>query len=399
MRGQRLRLGEHGDIEVTPQRRDESGRWKTVPRARKGDRWRARCRFRGFDGELGDVSRVATARRDAIKAVEAALDHERRSLGDVAWTPTTPLVRAGALWLTEIGRTDSGLSERTVFDYGATFARYIDRPASSVRGLTLTQANDPQRLRRFLQTVADNHGTGAAKMAKSVLSSVLGMAVDNGTLTTNAMRQVRPVKAQTVKATERDTGRAFTLEERAAVLAHADELAQPDSARPQTVRKLQTTADLTAFMAGTGVRIAEARALRWEHVNLAARTVDVHGTKSKTARRRLTLPTWLADRMRARAERVGTSGYVFASPHLSDLERQWDQSNCAKALADVLDGAGMAWATPHTFRRTVATLLHERGAPLVRIADQLGHSDPAMTARAYLGRDFEGDKSSLADLL
>jgi integrase len=34
--------------------------------------------------------------------------------------------------------------------------------------------------------------------------------------------------------------------------------------------------------------------------------------------------------------------------------------------------------------------------PIVRIADQLGHADPAMTARVYLGRDFEGDKSDLA---
>jgi integrase len=62
----------------------------------------------------------------------------------------------------------------------------------------------------------------------------------------------------------------------------------------------------------------------------------------------------------------------------------------------VLDGAGMSWAVPHTFRRTVASLLHEAGVPIVRIADQLGHADPAMTARVYLGRDLEGDKSDIA---
>lgn len=51
---------------------------------------------------------------------------------------------------------------------------------------------------------------------------------------------------------------------------------------------------------------------------------------------------------------------------------------------------------PHTFRRTVASLLHEAGVPIVRIADQLGHADPAMTSRVYLGRDLEGDKSDIA---
>jgi integrase len=399
MKGQRLGLGEHGEIDAVPQRRDESGKWKTVQYARKTDRWRARCRFRGFDGQLGEVSRIGKTRREAIAAVEAALDHERKSLGDVEWTPTTKLIRAGELWLTEIGRSDSGLSERTVTDYGRTFHRYIDAQGSTLRGLTLTQANDPQRLRRFLQAVADRHGTGAAKITRSVLSGILSMAVDNGTLSTNAMRQVRAVKAQNVKETERDTDRAFTREERDGVIAHADALAETPAGRPQTARKWQTTADLIAFMAGTGVRIAEARALRWEDVDLGARTVEVQGTKSKSAHRRLSMPVWLVQRMEARAERVGSTGYVFASPHLADSERQWDQSNCSKSLAAVLDGAGFPWATPHTFRRTVASLLHEAGWPLVRIADQLGHSDPAMTAREYLGRDFGGDKSDLAAAL
>jgi integrase len=93
---------------------------------------------------------------------------------------------------------------------------------------------------------------------------------------------------------------------------------------------------------------------------------------------------------------VGSSGYVFASPHFADSERMWDQSNAAKALAALFAGAGFSWATPHTLRRTVATLLHSAGVPLVTIADQLGHADPAMTARVYLGRDLMGERQSVA---
>lgn len=44
-------------------------------------------------------------------------------------------------------------------------------------------------------------------------------------------------------------------------------------------------------------------------------------------------------------------------------------------------------------------MLHQAGIPLSRIADQLGHADPAMTAKVYLGRDAQGDKSDLAALL
>ena len=56
-------------------------------------------------------------------------------------------------------------------------------------------------------------------------------------------------------------------------------------------------------------------------------------------------------------------------------------------------------ATPHSFRRTVASLLHEAGVPLVKGADQLGHADPTMTARVYLGRDPMGYKSAQAQYL
>ena len=41
---------------------------------------------------------------------------------------------------------------------------------------------------------------------------------------------------------------------------------------------------------------------------------------------------------------------------------------------------------PHTYRKTVATLLDESGATARMIADQLGHSRVSMTQDVYLGR-------------
>ena len=76
-----------------------------------------------------------------------------------------------------------------------------------------------------------------------------------------------------------------------------------------------------------------------------------------------------------------------------------DQSNSAKALASIIKGSGFRWATPHSFRRTVATLLDQAGVPIATIADRLGHTDPAVTASKYLGRDLMGDKPSVAEHL
>jgi hypothetical protein len=109
-------------------------------------------------------------------------------------------------------------------------------------------SNDPQRLRIFLQRLADASGTGTAKTAKSVVSGILGLAVDNGTLQLNAMRQIRPVRSETVKAETRDHRRAMTRAERDAVIAHADALAARPGLEPRTVRKWESAADLLAFM-------------------------------------------------------------------------------------------------------------------------------------------------------
>jgi integrase len=95
----------------------------------------------------------------------------------------------------------------------------------------------------------------------------------------------------------------------------------------------------------------------------------------------------------------GQDGYLVPAPAAGDPEVKWDQSNSSAAMRKVLTGAGFPWAVPHTFRRTVATLLHEGGTPIARIAEQLGRSDPGLTARVYLGRDFGGDKSDLGALL
>jgi integrase len=77
---------------------------------------------------------------------------------------------------------------------------------------------------------------------------------------------------------------------------------------------------------------------------------------------------------------------------------QWDQSNSSNALNDLLTAAGYPWATPHSFRHSVVTHLHEANVPLHRISDFVGHADVQTTAR-YLGRDFKSDKSGLAALL
>jgi integrase len=393
-----LELGESGDVSVTAQYKNSAGRWVAVARPQKATRWKARIYVRGHDGVRQEIVRFGRTRREAEASLEAAVAAVLRG-ADAVINPTMPLLEAGEHWLKQIARPDSGLSARTIADYSWTWQKYVDSTTSSLRGLTLLQANDPQRLRGFLQRVAEAHGSASAKKAKSVLHGVIGYAVDNGVLSSDATRQIRTVTSTAARSKERDHTRAMTRSERDHVIEATLVAAREPGLNPRTRRKRRATADLIAFLAGTGARIDEARRVRWQDINLERGRVYLRGTKSETSDRWLNLPDWLVGQLAARAADCGTEGYVFPAPAQRDPERVWDQSNSAGAVRAALDVCGLTWAVPHTFRRTVATLLDQANLPIARIADQLGHSDVSMTARVYLGRDLKGDKRDLARVL
>lgn len=399
-----LAPGSHSPIVALPYKMIE-GSLVAVDKPQQAKLWRARCRYRSVDGTYRDLSRQAVRKADAVSAVQGAISELQGAQLGGTLTPGSLFVQAGAVWLDQLERDTKAGS--TKVQYRGKWTRYIDAEGSILRPLTLTQANDVQRLTLFLQDVADRGGDETARQTRNVVSLILGLAVKRGVLPLNAARSVGTVRARKVRETQRDTERAFTAEEEAAVLAAAEARAAFAGASliPKSARMWEAVSDLLHFLAGTGVRIGEARTLQWSDVDLEARLVLIRGTKTVASHRNLSLPVWLAERLTKRAERYGQEGYVFRA----DGERL-ERSNLANACAEVIKGdpdaeevmkrgAGCAWATPHCFRRTVATKLDRAGIPVAQVADQLGHADPAMTMSKYLGRDWMGSKEGMAALL
>jgi integrase len=302
-----LALGESGDVSLTAQCKNGAGRWIAAPRPQKATRWKARVYVRGHDGVRQEIVRFGRTRREAEASLEAAVATVLRG-ADAVINRTLPLLEAGEYWLKQIARPDSGLSVRTIADYSWTWEKYVDSATSSLRGLTLEQANDPQRLRNFLQQVAEAHGSATAKKAKSVLHGVIGYAVDNGVLSGDATRQVRTVTSTAAKSRVRDRTRAMTRSERDHVVQATLLAASEPGLNPRTRRKRRATADLIAFLAGTGVRINEARRVRWQDINLELGRVYLRGTKSETSDRWLNLPDWLVEQLAARGGERGGKG-------------------------------------------------------------------------------------------
>lgn len=388
--------GRWGKITTTPLvLRD--GKWVKAPEGTKPTQWRARARLRDENGRLHVKEKMSKTKARAVRELEDVLHAWEMPVHGAVLNADMPLRAAGELWLEQKRRPESGVKASTVSQYEQNFARYVRD--STVAERTLRDVNAVPVLRPFLQKVADKHGGGAARTARTVVSGILTMAVEDGVLTHNAARSVRPpqpVGGPVVRMSEqrrarigdeaeveRNTRRALTRDERDALFAFA--------AQDETANRLDVVGILM-WMAGTGVRISEALDQRWEDIDLTTSMAHVAGTKSTHSDRMVPLAPWLAEHLRERRARVGAaSEYVFPSPR---TEGRRDRRNAARALRDLLDRAGFAWMTPHTFRRTAATFMADAGLPVNLIADVLGHADPSMTARVYLGRKVDVSRAA-----
>ncbi len=381
----RLELGTWGQITTIGQVcRD--GKWVAKEGSEKAERYRARTRLRDLDGVVREVVKFAPTKARAEARLKAALrDRTTPRQGDMLRADMA-VEKAGEMWLEQVSRPGSGRSTETIFQYRQGFSRYV--AGSSVASLTLREVNSVPIIRSYLQEVADARGTGSAKTAKSILSGILTMSVNDGVLDINAARQTRPVKATEARTSDRDHTRALTREERDQLLAFV---------AADKKSKERDVVDMLHWMAGMGVRISEALGQRWDDTDLADAQAIIRGTKSEaSADRVVAMPGWLVERLRTRKEIYGvpTSGLVFASIKTG---RRRDRRNAGRQVRDVLDRAGFDWVIPHTFRRTVATYIDQAGLGAALAADVLGHADASMTARVYFGR--RGDTSKAAEIL
>ena len=156
-----------------------------------------------------------------------------------------------------------------------------------------------------------------------------------------------------------------------------------------------------------GVRTEEARALRWDHVDLDGRpgadppvppnvaiwrSVRAHGdTKTEKSRRTLGLPRMavtalrdhrecqLADRVAA-GELWQDRGLVFTTQIGTPL----DAANVRRMFKNVCTAAGLGdnW-TPRELRTSFVSLMSHRGVSTEEIARLIGHSSTRVTETVY----------------
>ncbi|WP_030171809.1 MULTISPECIES: site-specific integrase [Actinomycetes] len=364
-----LRIGAHGKI----------------TRIDLGDGiWLARCRFRDDDGIVRIVERRTPHGVDdkyGAKAEGELLDslEGRRAPGDGQISDRTLLTAVCKLHLQRL--EDEGRSTATIDTYN--FA--AEKVKTWTAGIRVGECT-PGRMDSVLRAMAKTHGPTMARQAKTILRGGLSLAVLQGVLETNPVREVSAIKS---KAAPKGA-RAFTGNEIRKMLLdlYADEyFIRNDIADP-----------VTLFIA-TGLRRSELLGVLWSDIDEEARTVRVTGkvvrvkgqglvrfaeTKSDAGARTIALPQFAMAMLKRRGTEPHPSDDGVVFPSTTGTLR--DPNNFGKQWRVAREKLGVPETTSHSFRKSIATLIDDDGLSARIGADHLGHRHVSMTQDVYMTR-------------
>lgn len=352
------------------------GAWGRISRTQIDTKvWVARARFRDEDGRTRQVEARGESGPKAERALVEAMKRRVAPSGAALRPESRISYLLDLWWRTKI---DGHRAINTVKRYRDVIDGVV---TPGVGGLLIREAT-VGALDRFLQRTATERGAATAKLARTILSGAMALAVREGAAPFNPVRDVEAIASETKHVRALGAGDVEAL-------------------------RADLTSDLAAVsvdlhhlvdvMLGTGARIGEVLALRWQDVDLDEGTVTLSGTvvrssvdglvrqdttKGKKALRLLLPPFALAVLERRAADPLpgGEHNLVFPSVtgglrEVSTVNKQWRKFRERHPRWE--------WVTPHTFRKTVGTAV-ERAADLASAAEQLGHSNEKVTRKHYV---------------
>jgi integrase len=307
---------------------------------------------------LGVVGgRRLTKRKRCRSEREALLELEqmRRDYGRSA-NPSTATV---GQWLTDWQRSHKrGLRDSTADNYAANIKLHID-PFIGGIPLARLQAAD---VRRVIDH-AERTGLAAATIHKviTILRSALKAAVAEQVIPHSPAVGIRLPRIDNEPV--RPVSHAEAEQVRVAVMGTWMEY-------------------VVRLLLGSGLRLGEAIGLNQSDLELDTGYVRLRKSKTRIRAVPISNDAVLALRQALIASpRRGPGEPVFFGP--SKKRERMRTSSVSHALPRLLESHGLPRLTPHGLRHAAATVMLFDGVPMRVIAEQLGHRNPALTARLY----------------
>ncbi len=241
-------------------------------------------------------------------------------------------------------------------------------------------------------------------MTVTLLAAILEAAVERELMARN------PARGRGRRVRERAPRRSH-LETATQIEALLDAAGELDHAAPPGRQHVERRAML-ATLTFAGLRIGELRALRWRDVDLAGGWLHIGEAKTDAGRRRVKLRGALRDALlavRARHPESPIDGFVFSTLMGGPLS---PDNFRARVLKAAIERANHNLArrdlaplperiTPHSLRRTFASVLYALGEDPGIVMDEMGHTNPALALRVYRQsmRRGEDEKAQLRTLI
>jgi integrase len=357
-------------------------------------RWRGVVSL-GFGPDGKRIRRKVSGKSRAVVQDRLKKLHDDLESG-VRARPNYTVRRAAEDWLNE------GLDGRSAKTIKKN--QNMIEPILKVIGARKLRELSAADVRQALSRMAAEYSSSAVIMGHLALKRAIRHAEANDLVSRNVAALVDTPKGQ-----EGRPSKSLTLDQAVALIGAAKTLPAmelhpglKDVRRPAVLMYAYIVLSLLA-----GLRTEEARALRWQHVNLADdpqakppvpphvavwRSVRLHGeTKTERSRRTLALPQLAVEALRAlletqteerllAGERWQDTGLVFAT-HLGDA---LDAANVRKMFKRVcrLAGVGDGW-TPRELRTSFVSLMSHHGVSIEEIARLVGHASTRTTEVVY----------------
>lgn len=349
-------------------------------------RIRARTRYRDDDGKVRRVSATGATRREAERHLKAALVERSSYRSDGELSANSSFTMLVDVWLSDLDLEGKlAPSTRALYERNMrqlvlpVFEGYV------LREITVSKVD------RFLKGLAANKSYSMAKQARTVLSLAFGLAVRYDAIQKNPVRDIARLRKPPSQAM------ALTAEQVDAIrVAVRTWRRGPGLSGPPPDGQLE---QIIEVMLGTSARIGEVLAIRKRDVDLtgSVATVRIAGTivsptgrpthrqphpKTAKSTRTVSVPSFTAAVLRNRLAELASDSpddLIFLSRNGTPLTT----NNVRRRLRAVLEDAGIEGVTPHSFRRTVATVIDRAGGAELA-AELLGHTSSKITKEHYI---------------
>lgn len=356
------RTGERHNAAVARRRRGRRGEGTVY---RSDGAWIARFPL----GTVNGKRLTKRVRCHSEREARAELERLQRAYGAGAEPATGTLGAYLAEWL----RSKRDVRASTLTSYEGHVRLHID---PLLGGILLAKLR-PADVRRLVDDLERKHlSAGSITRVVTTLRIALNAAVGDRVIFDNAAARIN------LPRSDRDPVRPLTHVEADAVFeAIGGTWIGP----------------IVRLLLGSGLRLGEAIGL--DQRDLMLDTGFVRVRRSKTSIRAVPISDDAVEALRealSLAPRRGADEPVFYSPrHARERLRG---SSVSHALPRLLRAAGLPALTPHALRHGAATLMLADGHPMRVIAEQLGHRNPALTARVYAHVIPEAQRAAVGSL-